>query len=179
MQLVRVEHVSEEQLEEEEATTGEKPSSVQHEYQYHPQQLVSKPPVEPPEETRIEKNFTPVVAAASRDAAKEKTRKKAKAFPRSRKEAELPPGEGLPWEEEMEARRDYKQAINRREDMERSRVNFHDPAQRMAYYKKLRRRLTEGGPDLKVMKERRMNRRLEMVRDMWDGWFEDDHEECK
>ena len=63
VQLVRVEHVSEEQLEEEAATTGEKPSSVQHEYQYHPQQLVSKPPVKPPEETRIEKNFTPVVAA--------------------------------------------------------------------------------------------------------------------
>lgn len=53
-------------------------------------------------------------------------------------------------------------------------INFHDPSQRMAYYKKLRRGFGAGPHMINSYKETRHQRRLEMVREMWDGWFEED-----
>lgn len=57
------------------------------------------------------------------------------------------------------------------------RVNFHDPIQRLAYYRKLRQRL--GGPDARLRLNRRQSvNRKDMIRDIWGGWFEND-EDCK
>lgn len=53
-------------------------------------------------------------------------------------------------------------------------VNFHDPVQRMAYYRQLRKRL--GGPGL--LRQRKAERRMEMIHDLWGSWFEND-EGCK
>ena len=56
-------------------------------------------------------------------------------------------------------------------------VNFHDPIQRLAYYRKLRQRL--GGPDARLRLNRRQSvNRKDMIRDIWGGWFEND-EDCK
>jgi N-acetylgalactosamine 4-sulfate 6-O-sulfotransferase len=52
----------------------------------------------------------------------------------------------------------------------KEKVNLHDPAQRMAYYKRLRRRLSGG---VRSWQDQRAKRRMEMVREMWDGWFEE------
>lgn len=57
------------------------------------------------------------------------------------------------------------------------RVNFHDPIQRLAYYRKLRQRM--GGADSRIRLNRRQSvNRKEMIRDIWGGWFEND-EDCK
>ena len=96
-------------------------------------------------------------------------------------------GVDFPKPEEAEVKKDYREKVKERDrermrerdnwtrGRERERVNFHDPAQRMAYYKKLRKGLM-GGSDLLSLKRNRNQRRLEMVREMWGGWFEDGEE---
>ena len=141
----------------------------------------SKPSVRPREETGSKESTDPVTTSTESDAGVRVERARAppwsrkdiseEEFQRRRREEDLWPGE-------HEAGVDYRESIREREDMERSRINLHDPAQRLTYYKKLRRRMMEGGPDIRAMRERRSNGRLEMVREMWDGWFEDS-QECK
>lgn len=72
----------------------------------------------------------------------------------------------------MESKRDYRQ-----EDKKKSqRINFHDPSQRMAYYKNLRKKLVGGGPNMRSLQEKRSQHRMELVREMWDDWFENDNQ---
>ena len=73
-------------------------------------------------------------------------------------------------------KKDYRERVRESEDWnpERAGINLHDPAQRMAYYKKLRRRLVGGGPSMRTLQEQRFKRRQEMLQEMWEGWFEDD-----
>ena len=60
------------------------------------------------------------------------------------------------------------------EEKKSLRVNFHDPSQRMAYYKKLRKKLVGRGPNMRALQEQRSKFRMELVREMWDDWFEGD-----
>ena len=83
--------------------------------------------------------------------------------------------------EEGVKKRDFREKKEEKreewEEGEREKINFHDPAQRIAYYKRLRRKLVGGGPNMRSLQQQRAKRRLELVRDMWDGWFEDDNDD--
>ena len=155
-------------------TTGT-PSALQ-------QEQSSMPSMKPREQTGSRENTGPLTSTES---AKKVVEDRAREPFWFRKDNEVDlrrrgRDEDFRWQGGAEVRvaRVAKEALGERDESEHSRINFHDPAQRLAYYKKLRRRMMEGGPDARPIRERRMNRRLEMVHDMWDGWFEDD-QKCK
>ena len=77
--------------------------------------------------------------------------------------------EDLRWQGEMQMKYE-KTAAN---------INFHDPAERMAYYRKLRNnQARDRYINMRQLHQQRVKRRAEMVHELWDDWFEDENQ-CK
>lgn len=99
---------------------------------------------------------------------------------RLRERSPLQPKLGYSMEGKKDPNKDFykldeiKESEDVMEERKQHRVNFHDPSQRMAYYKRLRRKLVGKGPNMRSLQEQRSKRRMELIRDMWSDWFEDD-----